>query len=143
MLQRSYALYPESSSGFMRYNTIYRLLSCIMAKNPQNSYQIIIFTLQKRIAASRSLAFHAALHKVTSAVVERRCRFSQQASSRRMQRKEYSMTLNSIASKIQKWRQYRASVRELSRLSDRELNDLGIGRADIEYVARKGARDRS
>lgn len=53
------------------------------------------------------------------------------------------MTLHNLATKIQKWRQYRASVRELSRLSDRELNDLGIGRADIEYVAKKGARDRN
>ena len=50
------------------------------------------------------------------------------------------MNIQSIATKIQKWRQYRASVRELSRLTDRELNDLGIGRADIEFVAKKGAR---
>lgn len=50
------------------------------------------------------------------------------------------MNLQALAAKIQKWRQYRASVRELSRLTDRELSDLGIGRADIEFVARKGAR---
>ena len=53
------------------------------------------------------------------------------------------MTFATIATKIQKWRQYRASVRELSRLSDRELNDLGIGRADIEYVAKSSGRDRT
>lgn len=53
------------------------------------------------------------------------------------------MTLSTIATKIQKWRQYRASVRELSRLSDRELNDLGIGRAEIEYVAKNGAHGRT
>jgi uncharacterized protein YjiS (DUF1127 family) len=31
-------------------------------------------------------------------------------------------------------------VRELSQLSDRELHDLGISRADIEYVTRQAAR---
>ena len=50
------------------------------------------------------------------------------------------MNIQSLGTKIQKWRQYRASVRELSRLTDRELSDLGIGRADIEFVAKKGAR---
>jgi uncharacterized protein YjiS (DUF1127 family) len=50
------------------------------------------------------------------------------------------MTFKKIASKISQWRRYRVSVRELSRLSDRELNDLGIGRGDIEYVARKSVR---
>jgi uncharacterized protein YjiS (DUF1127 family) len=34
------------------------------------------------------------------------------------------------------------SVRELSRLSDRELSDLGIGHGDIEFVARKATRGR-
>ena len=53
------------------------------------------------------------------------------------------MTLKSIASKISSWRRYRDSVRELSRLTDRELNDLGISRGDIEFVARKSLRPRS
>jgi uncharacterized protein YjiS (DUF1127 family) len=35
------------------------------------------------------------------------------------------------------WRRYRDTVNELSRLSNRELNDLGIARGDIPYVARK------
>lgn len=35
------------------------------------------------------------------------------------------------------WRQYRNTVSELSRLSTRELSDLGINRADIPFVARK------
>ena len=34
------------------------------------------------------------------------------------------------------WRRYRNTVSELSRLSNRELNDLGIGRSDIRRVAR-------
>ncbi len=35
------------------------------------------------------------------------------------------------------WRRYRDTVNELSRLSNRELNDLGIVRGDIPYVARR------
>ncbi len=34
------------------------------------------------------------------------------------------------------WRRYTASVRELSRLSDRELEDIGIARYAIRDVAR-------
>lgn len=37
------------------------------------------------------------------------------------------------------WRRYRDTVSELNRLSTRELNDLGIARADIPFVARKSA----
>ncbi len=50
------------------------------------------------------------------------------------------MSFKVISTMIQEWRRYRASVRELSRLTDRELSDLGIGRGDIEFVARKCAR---
>ncbi len=35
------------------------------------------------------------------------------------------------------WRRYRETVTELSRLSNRELNDLGIARANIREVARR------
>jgi uncharacterized protein YjiS (DUF1127 family) len=41
-----------------------------------------------------------------------------------------------IAQKLTNWRKYRETVTELGRMSDRELNDLGIGRADIRRVAR-------
>lgn len=54
--------------------------------------------------------------------------------------REHIMTFKQITSRLHQWRRYRVSVRELSRLSDRELNDLGIGRGDIEYVARKAVR---
>ena len=37
------------------------------------------------------------------------------------------------------WRKYRQTVDELSRMSDRELSDLGIGRGDIGNVARRAA----
>ena len=35
------------------------------------------------------------------------------------------------------WRRYRETVSELSRLSNRELQDLGISRSDIPNVARR------
>lgn len=38
------------------------------------------------------------------------------------------------------WRKYRQTVNELSRMSDRELSDLGIGRGDISSVARSASR---
>ncbi len=42
-----------------------------------------------------------------------------------------------IVREFQNWRRYRNTVNELSRLTTRELNDLGISRADIQFVARK------
>ena len=44
-----------------------------------------------------------------------------------------------IAEKVNAWRRYRVSVRELSRLTDRELQDLGLRRYDIDAVARQSA----
>ncbi len=41
-----------------------------------------------------------------------------------------------IAKKFSDWRKYRETVTELGRMTDRELSDLGIGRADIRRVAR-------
>ena len=32
---------------------------------------------------------------------------------------------------------YREAVRELSRLNDRELSDIGIRRGDIEFIVRQ------
>ena len=40
---------------------------------------------------------------------------------------------------IREWRRVRATREALSRLSDRELNDLGIGRGEIENIARRAA----
>jgi len=50
------------------------------------------------------------------------------------------MTIRDITHKIKDWRRQRAAVRELYQLSDRELHDLGISRADIEFVTRKALR---
>lgn len=37
-------------------------------------------------------------------------------------------------------RRYRRTVAELSTLTDRELDDIGITRGDVEFVARRCAR---
>jgi uncharacterized protein YjiS (DUF1127 family) len=47
--------------------------------------------------------------------------------------------IHAFVERLRRWVMYRNTVRELSVLSDRDLNDLGINRADIEYVARKHA----
>jgi uncharacterized protein YjiS (DUF1127 family) len=50
------------------------------------------------------------------------------------------MSIKVLASKLHEWRRYRVSLRELARLSDRELGDIGLRRADIVFVARQAAR---
>jgi uncharacterized protein YjiS (DUF1127 family) len=37
-------------------------------------------------------------------------------------------------------RRYRRTLNELLALSDRELNDIGVSRSDVEAVARRSAR---
>lgn len=44
----------------------------------------------------------------------------------------------SLIQNFREWRRYRNTVNELNRLSARELNDLGLNRADIPFVARAG-----
>ncbi len=41
-----------------------------------------------------------------------------------------------VARTFNNWRKYRQTVNELGRMSSRELQDLGISRADIHNVAR-------
>lgn len=43
-----------------------------------------------------------------------------------------------IGQNFRKWQRYRRTFNELSRLSNRELDDLGISRADIPRIARNG-----
>ena len=45
--------------------------------------------------------------------------------------------LKTISEKLATWRRYREAVRELSQLSDRELDDIGIRRGDIEFIVRR------
>lgn len=42
-----------------------------------------------------------------------------------------------VARSFNNWRKYRQTVTELGRMSSRELQDLGINRADIHSVARQ------
>ena len=44
--------------------------------------------------------------------------------------------LSPIIRFIQHWKRYGRVVQELSRLSDRELADIGIDRCDIDRIAR-------
>ena len=50
--------------------------------------------------------------------------------------------IKTISEKLSAWRRYREAVRELSQLSDRELDDIGIRRGDIEYVVRRSVESR-
>jgi uncharacterized protein YjiS (DUF1127 family) len=45
--------------------------------------------------------------------------------------------LKSISKKLKAWRRYREAMRQLSELSDHELSDIGIGRGEIEAIARR------
>lgn len=42
-----------------------------------------------------------------------------------------------VLGKYRQWRNYRRTVTELNMLTSRELDDLGISRGDIPFVARK------
>lgn len=44
-----------------------------------------------------------------------------------------------IRKTLRKWSAYQQTVRELSALGNRELDDLGISRGDIERIARDHA----
>lgn len=41
-----------------------------------------------------------------------------------------------IQDRFQKWQRRRKTIRELSMLTDRELLDLGVTRADIPFICR-------
>ena len=49
------------------------------------------------------------------------------------------MSLSFIVSRIRAWNRYRASLRELSQLSDRQLSDIGLSRSTIDQAARSAA----
>ncbi len=48
-------------------------------------------------------------------------------------------TTMNIARSFSNWRKYRQTVNELDRMSNRELNDLGIARGDIRRLARQAS----
>ena len=51
-----------------------------------------------------------------------------------------SMFLTSLVRIYRRWRRYDASLRELSRLGDRELADIGVNRSEITSIAWEHAR---
>jgi uncharacterized protein YjiS (DUF1127 family) len=50
-----------------------------------------------------------------------------------------TMILTTLFARLQSWLRYRQSVAELSRLTDRELTDIGLSRGTIESAARLSA----
>jgi uncharacterized protein YjiS (DUF1127 family) len=46
---------------------------------------------------------------------------------------------NPLVRTYRNWRKYRQTYAELMRLTERELNDLGIRRMDIRSIARESA----
>jgi uncharacterized protein YjiS (DUF1127 family) len=48
--------------------------------------------------------------------------------------------LDNVVRKYQNWKRFRNTYDELSQLSNRELNDLGINRGDIARHARASMR---
>ena len=56
-----------------------------------------------------------------------------------MKRKEPKMLMiiTALYSKWKKWQRYRATVRELNGLTNRDLADLGMHRSEISSVARR------
>ena len=51
------------------------------------------------------------------------------------------MLLSHVIRFLRAWRRYRATVQELSMLSDHELADLGLTRSQIGSVAYRSAKD--
>ena len=49
------------------------------------------------------------------------------------------MIITSLVGRLKAWLRYRRNVEILSRLTDRELADIGINRGAIEDIARHGA----
>lgn len=49
--------------------------------------------------------------------------------------------LGDIAERIARYRTYRMTLNELQTLTDRELTDLGIARADVRSIAYRAAYD--
>jgi len=48
-------------------------------------------------------------------------------------------TFKTLGEKFNAWRRYRDAVRELSQLTDRDLDDIGVRRGDIHFIAKQTA----
>ncbi|HWM48621.1 MAG TPA: DUF1127 domain-containing protein [Xanthobacteraceae bacterium] len=50
------------------------------------------------------------------------------------------MLLANVVRMLRSWRRFNTSLRELNRLGDRELADIGISRSDIPRIAWEDAQ---
>jgi len=50
------------------------------------------------------------------------------------------MLISRFIQSVRAWRRYNQSMRELARLSDRELADIGVARSEIPSVAWQNTR---
>ena len=64
--------------------------------------------------------------------------YGQRFETNRKKQKLKGSEMNIVRS-YNNWRRYRETVSQLGRLTNRELNDLGINRGDIEFVAIRSA----
>jgi uncharacterized protein YjiS (DUF1127 family) len=70
-------------------------------------------------------------------------RCSRRIACENQERGKKVISLKTVSEKLHAWRRYRAAARELSQLSDHDLSDIGIGRGDIDYVARRPVASKS
>jgi uncharacterized protein YjiS (DUF1127 family) len=75
--------------------------------------------------------------KPTASCAKHHFAVQQTVSQLEQNRNKKMISLKTISEKLNARRRYRAAVSELSKLSDHELSDIGIGRGDIEHVARR------
>jgi uncharacterized protein YjiS (DUF1127 family) len=61
----------------------------------------------------------------------------------KQERNRKVISLKTISQKLKAWRRHRDAMRELSQLSDHDLSDIGIGRGEIEFVARRPAANKA
>ena len=66
--------------------------------------------------------------------------FRQSIPDRRTALKDGPMFISRFVKLLQTWWRYNESVRELARLNDRELADIGISRSEIQMIAWNNAR---
>lgn len=76
-------------------------------------------------------------HRALERAQELRSRFLAEQVSNLWRKLKSALGLNGLAERLAMRRRYRGTVRELSKLDDLELKDLGIGRGGIHAAARK------
>jgi uncharacterized protein YjiS (DUF1127 family) len=88
-------------------------------------------------ASNAKNACQALLSKPTASCAKASFRIAADGQPAKQKRNKKMISLKTVSEKLNAWRRYRAAVRELSQLSDHDLSDIGIGRGDIDHVARR------